>query len=153
MPSLELKIPPPVVALIAAALMWLMAGDIPAIESVASHTIVAVILLATAGAACDVLALASFYRAKTTVNPMRPTATSAMVTGGIYRVTRNPMYVGLVFFLGAWATYLWSWWSLLGPVAFVFYISRFQIAPEEKVLAKKFGDEYLAYMAKVRRWI
>ncbi len=151
--SLELKIPPPVVALMAVALMWLLAGDIPAIESVPLHNIVVVILLAFAGAACDVLALFSFYRAKTTINPMRPTATSAMVATGIYKVSRNPMYVGLVFFLSAWAVYLWSWWSLLGPVAFVFYISRFQIAPEEKVLSEKFGADYLAYKAKVRRWI
>ncbi len=153
MSSLELKIPPPVVALIAATLMWLVSGGIPALEAVGLLNLAIVILLAVAGAGCDILALLAFYRAKTTINPMKPGTTSAMVTGGIYGVTRNPMYVGLVLFLGAWAAYLWSWWPLLGPVAFVLYISRFQIAPEEKVLTEKFGQDYLRYRAKVRRWI
>ena len=63
------------------------------------------------------------------------------------------MYVGLGVLLLAWAVFLWSAWALVGPLAFVAYISRFQISPEERVLAKLFGAEYAAYKARVRRWL
>ena len=109
--------------------------------------------LAIVGVAFDVAGLMAFRRAKTTVNPMKPQSTSSMVDSGVYRVTRNPMYVGLVFMLCGWAVFLWSWWALPGPLAFVAYIGRFQIAPEEEALSKLFGAEYLAYKASVRRWL
>ena len=63
------------------------------------------------------------------------------------------MYVGLLFILVSWAVFLSSAWALLGPLAFYLYIARFQIAPEERVLSELFGDEYLAYKARVRRWL
>jgi protein-S-isoprenylcysteine O-methyltransferase Ste14 len=63
------------------------------------------------------------------------------------------MYVGLLLVLIAWAAYLTSAWALLGPLGFVLYISRFQIAPEERVLSTLFGAEYTAYQSKVRRWL
>ena len=63
------------------------------------------------------------------------------------------MYVGLSCVLVAWAVFLSSAWALLGPVAFVLYIGRFQIGPEERALAKLFGSEYVDYQAKVRRWL
>lgn len=94
-----------------------------------------------------------FRRANTTVNPLKPQAASSLVTAGIYRYTRNPMYLGLLFLLVAWAVLLSSPFALLGPVAFVTYISRFQIVPEERVLAALFGAEYAAYQAGVRRWL
>jgi len=75
-----------------------------------------------------------------------------LVTGGIYRFTRNPMYVGLLLVLVAWATFLSSLWTLVGPLAFVLYITRFQIKPEESALATLFGQPYADYRAKVRRW-
>jgi protein-S-isoprenylcysteine O-methyltransferase Ste14 len=71
----------------------------------------------------------------------------------VYRFTRNPMYVGLAMLLFAWAAWLWSAWALPGPPAFVLYISRFQIAPEERMLSRKFGDDFASYCAKVRRWL
>jgi len=63
------------------------------------------------------------------------------------------MYVGLLCVLVAWAVFLSSAWALLGPVAFVLYITRFQIEPEERALAKLFASEYTDYQAKVRRWL
>ena len=84
---------------------------------------------------------------------MKPGAVSALVTNGIYRWTRNPMYVGLCLFLSAAVVYLWSPWVLLGPVAFVAYINRFQIAPEERVMRERFGETYEAYCQRVRRWV
>ena len=63
------------------------------------------------------------------------------------------MYVGLAWILAAWAVFLSSAWALLGLVAFVFYMGRFQIAPEERALTKLFGNEYTSYQARVRRWL
>jgi len=111
------------------------------------------IAFALVGVAFDLSALIAFRRAMTTVNPMKPQSTSSMVASGVYRVTRNPMYVGLAFMLGGWAAFLWTWWALLGPFAFAAYITRFQIAPEEKALSILFGAEYLAYRSQVRRWL
>ena len=84
---------------------------------------------------------------------MKPQAASSLVVAGVYKITRNPMYLGLSLVLVGWAVFLWSAWALLGPVVFVAYISRFQIAPEERVLASLFGSEYSAYKTKVRRWL
>lgn len=151
--SLELKIPPPVVALLAALGMWSVSRYTPTgeVQDFVRHALA--IALAAIGAAFDVAGLVAFRRARTTVNPMKPRSASALVDSGVYRVTRNPMYVGLVCFLCAWAAYLWSPWALLGPVAFIAYIGRFQIAPEERALSALFGAEYSAYMASVRRWL
>ena len=95
----------------------------------------------------------SFRRARTTVNPLRPANSSALVTSGIYRHTRNPMYLGMATLLAAWATWLGTPWALFGIVAFVAWITRFQIIPEERVLANLFGADFAAYRARVRRWI
>jgi protein-S-isoprenylcysteine O-methyltransferase Ste14 len=95
----------------------------------------------------------AFRRARTTINPTQPQLTSSLVSSGIYTVTRNPMYVGLLLVLVAWAIVLSSAWALLGPVAYFFYIGRFQIAPEERALATLFGAEYAAYTSRVRRWL
>ena len=84
---------------------------------------------------------------------MKPQAASSLVIVGVYKLTRNPMYLGLSLVLLGWAVFLWSAWALLGPIVFIAYISRFQIAPEERVLATLFGAEYSAYKAKVRRWL
>jgi protein-S-isoprenylcysteine O-methyltransferase Ste14 len=152
MSSLELKIPPPVVALLVAAAMWGLAWVTPPSDAPAFRVAIA-LALAAVGVAFSIAGVVAFGKAKTTKNPMQPEAASALVVGGVYRLTRNPMYLGLTFALLAWAAFLWSAWALLGPVVFVAYIARFQIAPEERVLATLFGAEYAAYKAKVRRWL
>ena len=149
---LELKVPPPVVGLLIAFVMWGACGGNVASAAPEFVRLTMAGVLAAVGACFDVAGLIAFRREQTTINPMAPRKTSSIVTCGVYKVTRNPMYVGLVFFLCAWAAYLWSWWALAGPAAFVVYISRFQIAPEEKALSTLFGAEYLAYQANVRRW-
>lgn len=95
----------------------------------------------------------SFRKAKTTVDPRKPSATSSLVTSGIYRWTRNPMYVGFLFVLLAWGIYLSNLWSLSLSIGYVFYMNCFQIQPEEKVLEKLFGKEYLRYKQQARRWL
>src|SRR5664279_3386787 len=95
--------------------------------------------IAAVGAAFSVGGVIAFRRAKTTVNPMKPEAASSLVSSGVYRATRNPMYVGLLLVLVAWAVFLSSFLALLGPLAFIACIGRFQITPEERVLSALFG--------------
>jgi len=97
--------------------------------------------------------IVAFRRARTTVDPTRPEAASSLVRSGIYRVSRNPMYLGLSLVLVAWAVFLASPWALCGPAVFIFYMSRFQVAPEERALSRLFGSEYAWYKARVRRWL
>lgn len=105
------------------------------------------------GAALDAVALVQFLRMRTTTNPLKPASASALVTGGIYRSTRNPMYLGLATLLAAWAIYLGNLAALAGVPLFILYMNRFQILPEERALEERFGPEYIAYRARVRRWL
>jgi protein-S-isoprenylcysteine O-methyltransferase Ste14 len=151
MQALELKIPPPVVALLVALAMWAVARNAAAAPEMVRVGLAAA--LVGTGLAFDIAGFFAFRRARTTINPMKPQATTALVDSGVYRITRNPMYVGMTFVLCGWAAFLGSVWTLPGPIAFVAYISRFQIGPEERMLASLFGAEYSAYRARVRRWL
>lgn len=150
--ALDTRIPPPVVALIIALLMWNASAWWTVLE-VPTWRMPLLLLLVAVGAAFDLSGLWAFHRARTTVNPMKPGKTSSIVTNGVYRITRNPMYVGMALFLCAGAVMLWSPLALLGPLVFVVYISRFQIEPEERVLRERFGGVYADYCARVRRWL
>jgi protein-S-isoprenylcysteine O-methyltransferase Ste14 len=153
MRALELKIPPPLVALLIAAAMWGISFAGTLVDLPADIRLVAGIAIMMAGVATAISGVAAFRRAKTTVNPLKPETSSSLVTFGVYRFTRNPMYVGLALVLLAWAVFLSSPWGLLGPLAFVLYMNRFQIMPEEKILLGMFGAAYTAYQTKVRRWL
>lgn len=151
--NLEHKIPPPLVAALVAAGMWGLASQPPALPLEAALRQPLAAALALAGVGFDLLGLWAFLRARTSINPLKPGKASALVTGGIYRVTRNPMYVGLACLLAAWAVHLSALWPFAGPALFILYMNRFQIGPEERVMRGKFGDAYAAYAAKVRRWL
>lgn len=105
------------------------------------------------GILIDLAGLFQFLRARTTINPLRPQNASALVTGGIYRWTRNPMYLGMATLLLAWGVWLANAGALAVISLFVAYLNRFQIAPEEGALQDRFGDEFAAYRARVRRWL
>jgi len=153
MRGLELKIPPPIVALLVAVAMWAIALTATRIEMTPLVRFGAALVFAIAGVGIGILGVIGFRHARTTVNPMKPEAASSLVTSGVYRFTRNPMYLGLCLVLVAWALFLSSPSAFLGPILFIFYINRFQIAPEETALSAIFGEEFAAYKAKVRRWI
>jgi protein-S-isoprenylcysteine O-methyltransferase Ste14 len=150
---LELKVPPPVVALLIGAAMWFASPSGPSLELSFLVRGISAIVVAVLGGAVSFAGDLQFRRAKTTVNPLRPENASSLVTSGIYRFTRNPMYLGLLFVVVGWAVFLSSAWALVGPVVFVLYIGRFQIAPEERVLSAKFGAAYSNYTSQVRRWL
>jgi len=153
MSLLDNKIPPPAVALAVAAAMWGTASVGPVLPLSRDLANALAGALAVAGLAFDVLGILAFRAARTTVDPLRIERACALVTHGVYRITRNPMYVGLVCFLLAWAFYLVAWLAFLGPPLFVAYITQFQIKPEERVLARRFGATYAEYATRVRRWL
>jgi protein-S-isoprenylcysteine O-methyltransferase Ste14 len=153
MRALELRIPPPAVAALMAGAMWGISAFAALIAAPAFIRVVAAAIIALVGGVFSIAGIISFRLARTTINPMKPETTTSLVCSGIYRLTRNPMYVGLLFVLVAWAVFLSSAWALLGPLAFVLYMNRFQIAPEERVLSAMFGTEYSAYKSTVRRWL
>ena len=153
MHAIELKVPPPIVALVLAIAMWFLSRLPASPEALPVVRLLLVVGLAAVGAAVSLSGVLAFRHAKTTVNPLKPESSSSLVTTGVYKITRNPMYVGMLFLLFAWAVFLWSVWSLLGPLGFAAYMGRFQIAPEERVLASLFGAEYAEYKARVRRWL
>ena len=150
---LELRIPPPIVGLIVGGGMWTVAHLPPILPLPWLARLLVALVLVTIGAAVAVGGIASFRRARTTVNPLKPETSVALVSTGVYSFTRNPMYLGMVLALFAWAVYLSSVWSLLGPVLFALYITRFQIVPEERVLDRLFGASFAAYKKRVRRWL
>jgi protein-S-isoprenylcysteine O-methyltransferase Ste14 len=153
MTSLELIIAPPVVVLLAVIAMWGLSLVTSPLPIPAVVRLWAAVAFALAGIGFSIAGVASFKRAKTTVNPTKPQLTSSLVTSGVYSVTRNPMYVGLLLVLIAFAIFLSSAWAFLGPAAYFLYIARFQIAPEERALATLFGAEYAGYLTRVRRWL
>jgi protein-S-isoprenylcysteine O-methyltransferase Ste14 len=153
MVTLELKIPPPAVALFLGLAAWVTSLFTAPIQNAPLLGTSVAIAVAVIGVAVSLAAVLDFRRARTSTNPRKPEASSSLVTGGVYRMTRNPMYVGVALVLVAWSVFLAAPWSLFAPVAFVAYITRFQILPEERALAALFGDAYARYQAKVRRWI
>ena len=147
-------IPPLVLAGLLAVAMWLVARYLPQpafdlpLRQAAATAIGSIALVILA------LAVRPFRHARTTVDPRRPERASALVTDGVYSLSRNPMYVGMVLALIAWGLYLGSIVALLlAPAAFVIYMDRRQIPAEENALAAAFGEQYAQYTRRVRRWI
>jgi protein-S-isoprenylcysteine O-methyltransferase Ste14 len=149
---LEHRIPPPLVFILTAAIMWIATRGLPLqLGDVWRFGIAALFFMF--GCAFAITAFRAFDRAKTTINPVRIEEASSLVESGVYRYSRNPMYLALTLLLVAWAVYLATPWAFLGPLAFMLFITRFQILPEERVLRVKFGPVFQAYEQKVRRWI
>lgn len=153
MKFLELRVPPPLVGALIGLAMWASAAQSGLAGLNGSPSLVIALLLVLLGAVTSLAGVVSFRRARTTVNPLKPEKTSSLVCSGIYRLTRNPMYLGFVLVLIGWAVVLGSAFTLVGPLLFAAYITRFQILPEERVLTGLFGDEFKAYRARVRRWL
>ena len=150
---LELKIPPPAVALLIAAIMWLGTWLVPALTFRLPGRSMLAFAAALSGAVISAVGVVAFRRAGTTVNPMKPDSSSSLVRSGIYSRTRNPMYLGLLLILLGWAIYLSNAMAFLLLPSFMWYINRFQIEPEEKALASRFGEQFDSYASRVPRWL
>jgi protein-S-isoprenylcysteine O-methyltransferase Ste14 len=148
-----LRVPPVAIVLIAASLMWAVSWALPQFGFSFPLRGVVAVAEAVLGVLVGVLGVASFRRVGTTVNPMKPDSASSLVETGIYRLTRNPMYLGLLLLLLGWGTFLANMLSFMWIPIFIGYMNRFQIVPEEKALASRFGGEFAVYKSQVRRWI
>lgn len=151
--ALELKVPPPVIGLLCALAAWGLAHRAPGLALHWPGLRLLALAVMALGLALDLSALIAFRRARTTVNPMAPQQSVNIVRAGPYRFTRNPMYVGMACLLLALCLYLRNPLALLAPLAFVAYITRFQIIPEERILQARFGEPYARYLRAVRRWL
>jgi protein-S-isoprenylcysteine O-methyltransferase Ste14 len=150
---LELKVPPVALVFLVAALMWLVSWAMPAFEFEFPSGDVLAVSAAITGTIISGLGIVSFRQARTTVNPMKPDSTSSLVVSGIYRLTRNPMYLGFLSVLFGWAIFLSNALAFVFLPVFVLYMNRFQIKPEEKALRALFGPQFVMYTARVRRWL
>ena len=153
MSNLRLKIPPVAQGIITLVCIWLLSRYVPIFHiDITFKAIVSVVIICI-GVLVGVLAVSSFIRLRTTVDPRYPEKASKLVVNGIYRYSRNPMYLAIVLVLFGISIYLGALSSLLILFLFVVYINRFQIVPEEQMLTQKFGEQYIQYTSQVRRWI
>ena len=148
---LELRVPPPIVFACIGALMGGAVWVLPVFAFSLPWPLAAV--AAAAGIFVGAAGVLQFRRARTTLNPLKPGEASALVTGGVYRWTRNPMYLGMALVLLGWGLYLGNFGALVLVGAFVSYIDRLQVEPEEHALQERFGDAFAAYRKRVRRWL
>ncbi len=153
MKALELRVPPVVVTIGMAALMWIVSHVFADFRFAIAGSNWIAIALAVIGALIVLLGVVAFRSAGTTVDPRVPDQSSSLVVHGIYRLTRNPMYVGMLLILCAWGLFLGSTLSYVMLPVFVVYMTRFQIIPEERHMREKFGDAHAQYVSRVRRWI
>ena len=153
MSRLELKIPPPVIALLCVALAWIVAFFTPGFAFALPARLLITALLVLGGFSLDVYGLIAFRRAKTTLDPRAPDKSTAIVRSGPYRFSRNPMYLGLSVVLLGVCAYLANPLTIVAIIAFIAYMTRFQIIPEERLLLSRFGETYAQYTRSVRRWL
>jgi protein-S-isoprenylcysteine O-methyltransferase Ste14 len=150
--NLELKIPPLPLAVAFGGLMWAIDRWLPIqVDRSMIRTVIASAVFGLA-LAIVVIAVIGFRKARTTVDPFHPEAASTIVTTGIYRIRRNPMYLGFLLALIALAVFLGNIVSAALPLIFIGYMNRFQIGPEERALRLRFGASYEDYLRSVRRW-
>ena len=148
---MKTKIPPPIIALVMIAIIYLSSLIIEPITF--NYQTLISILVVGIGLACAIPSFQLFAKHNTTISPFTPSETSALVTDGMYRYSRNPMYLGLVLLTIATTIFFGTWVGVVIVVAFIFLLNFLQIIPEEEALHDIFGEEYVEYQKKVRRWI
>ena len=148
---METKIPPPIVTLVFGLSIYFSRGIFQVIEI--KHSFYFGILLLLLGFVILISAVRLFRKDKTTVNPLSPEQATKLVTDGIFKYSRNPMYLGMALVLGSIAVFF----NLIGGIIlialFCAYITKFQIFPEEKAMRDLFPDDFDIYTKATRRWI
>ncbi len=150
---LERRIPPVAVFIITLALMSQLAQMLPALYLALPFTSVVALLCTLCSLLTALAAIYQFRCADTTLNPIAIHKVSALVETGVFGYSRNPMYLALLVFLVGVAYWLENWSSFVCCWGFVMYMNRFQIVPEERLLAERYGAVYLAYKRRVKRWL
>ena len=151
--TLELKIIPPVQVIISASLMLTLAHYLPNYHFDFTYALILVIILLVTATVIGSLALYDFHKQQTTFHPHTPEKSTTVVNTGVFAYSRNPIYIALALSLIALGVYLQNYSSFTVVPVFIWYITRFQIIPEERMLDKLFPNDYQAYCQKVRRWI
>jgi len=151
--NLELKVIPPVQLLISSALMVSLTILFPQYNFDLQLSLPITVLLILIASSIGILALYDFHKHQTTFHPHTPEKTSTVVDTGVFALSRNPMYISLVIILLALGIFLQNYSSFIIIPLFIWYITRFQIIPEERMLDKLFPDDYQAYCQKVKRWV
>ncbi len=146
-----IKIPPPILVFILITSNYFSQNQLEIIHLPFKYSISVLILLV--GTLILISPVFKFIKSKTTVNPVKFKKVNKLVTSGIYKYSRNPMYLGMILIIISTSIYYLNYYSLVTPFIFYFWINRFQIKREEIFLTEKFGKEYLSYMSKTRRWI
>ena len=146
-----IKIPPPILVLILATSNYFSQNQLEIIYLPYKHSISILILLV--GTIILINPVFKFIKSKTTVNPLKFVNVKKLVTSGIYKYSRNPMYLGLLMIVTSTSLFYLNIFSITTPILFYFWINRFQIKREEIFLTEKFGKEYSLYKAKTRRWL
>ena len=148
---METKIPPPIVTLIFGLSIYFSRGIFQVVEI--KYSFYFGILLLVLGFVILISAVRLFRKDKTTVNPLSPEQATKLVTDGIFKYSRNPMYLGMALVLGSIAVFF----NLIGGIIlialFCAYITKFQIFPEEKAMRDLFPDDFDKYTKATRRWI
>jgi len=150
---LKLRIPPPVYALLTAGLMWFLNSTFPMIDVFKSPWNSIGWVFITVGLVIDLWSVGLFWKQETTINPLKPDNSKSIVEDGMYQYSRNPMYLGMLSILLGVAVLLGSLSPLFCLPLFVVLITTQQIIPEEMTLTNKFGQAYLDYKHRVRRWL
>ena len=133
--------------------MWGIAMLLPALNLSLCLFDYAGSVLMAAGVMLLIVALIAFARARTTVNPVEPEQAKTLVTTGLYRISRNPMYLAMALILLGSALRLSNIGVFIAPALFVWSITMFQIKPEERALQSIFGEDFTAYRQQTRRWL
>lgn len=149
---LDHKVPPPLLLLLTLAAMGIASRVLPPLPVPQEIRLVAALTLGGMALAIAGAGVRAFRAARTTIDPVHIHRASSLVESGIYRWTRNPMYLGMALLLLAWASWLASPWLLLAPLLFAGYLNRFQITPEERAMRARFPNDYPGYTQRVRRW-
>lgn len=151
--KLELKIPPLVVTLTFGFVIWAVSTWFSSVNFNLIFLKVFAFTVFGLGVIIALVAVIKFNKEDTTVDPTKPSKSTSLVINGVYRYTRNPMYLSFFLWLLAYTLYLGNPVNLLSLVFFIIYMNNFQIKPEERALRETFGNEYEVYSSRVRRWI
>lgn len=150
---LELKIPPVIIFIVCIGVIWMVQTYLPEYNITFTGQNWVAIACLLCGAALGIMGVFQFARKQTTVNPHKPENTTVFISTGIYSISRNPMYLGLLIVLIAGFIKWGNLFSLFILPAFIIYMNEFQIKPEERVLKEKFGHEFLSYARNTNRWL
>ena len=145
------KIPPPIVTLAFGLMIYFSRNIFPDINNIIFYVLSLFFIIL--GPFILISAVRSFKAEQTTINPININNASSLVISGVFKYSRNPMYLGMVLILLALSFRFNLVGGILFTSIFIMYITKFQIIPEEAAMKSIFGEDFNKYKNKTRRWI